>query len=127
LLADDSSAILELVSRMLGTGYRVFATVADGEAVLQEAESCQPDVIILDISMPKINGIEVAHRLRDSGCNSKIIFLTVQDDSDFVEAALSSGASAYVIKYSMGSDLVPAIEAALAGKLFVSPSLSVEP
>ena len=127
LLADDSPAILEHVSKMLEASYEICAIVADGERVFEEIGKAKPDVIILDISMPRASGIDVARRLRDQGCDSKIMFLTVHDDPDFVEAALAAGASAYVVKYSLGTDLVPAIEAALAGKLFVSPSLGAGP
>jgi len=112
---------------MLASSFQIVAAVSDGQIVLREAARLRPDVTVLDISMPGMSGIDVAHRLRESGSLTKVVFLTVHEDSDFVEAALAAGGSAYVIKYSLGTDLIPAIEAALSGKLFVSPSLSVEP
>ena len=123
LLADDNSAVLSHVTRALRKAYDIVAAVKDGESVLKEYPRLRPDVIVLDISMGDLSGIDVARRLRDSGCHSKIVFLTVHEDSDFVNAAMGTGASAYVVKSRMSTDLVSAIEAALAGKLFVSGSL----
>lgn len=123
LLADDNSAVRSHVTRALRKAYDIVAAVKDGESVLKEYPRLRPDVIVLDISMGDLSGIDVARRLRDSGCRSKIIFLTVHEDSDFVNAAMGTGASAYVVKSRMSTDLISAIEAALAGKLFVSGSL----
>jgi DNA-binding NarL/FixJ family response regulator len=123
LLADDNSAVLNHVTRTLRKEYDIVAAVTDGESVLKQYPRLRPDVIVLDISMGDLSGIDVARRLRDSGCHSKIVFLTVHEDSDFVNAAMGTGASAYVVKSRMSTDLVSAIEAALAGKLFVSGSL----
>jgi len=86
----------------------------------------QPDVIVTDISMPKLNGIEAANRLWESGCSSRIAFLTVQTDPDVVRAALEAGALGYVLKSSVTTDLLIAIEEALAGRTFVSLEASAE-
>jgi DNA-binding NarL/FixJ family response regulator len=83
----------------------------------------RPDVIVLDISIGKLSGIEVARHLRDSGCHSKIVFLTVHEDSDFLSAAMGVGGSAYVVKSRLNTDLISAIAAVLCGKVFVSPCL----
>lgn len=123
LLADDNSAVLNNVTRVLQAKYDIVAAVKDGASVLQEFPRLRPDVIVLDISIGDVNGIDVARQLRDSGCRSKIVFLTVHEDSDFVNAAMSTGASAYVVKSRLSTDLISAIEAVLAGKLFVSGSL----
>jgi DNA-binding NarL/FixJ family response regulator len=123
LLADDNSAVLNNVTRVLRAKYDIVAAVKDGASVLQEFPRLRPDVIVLDISIGDVNGIDVARQLRDSGCRSKIVFLTVHEDSDFVNAAMSTGASAYVVKSRLSTDLISAIEAVLAGKLFVSGSL----
>ena len=93
----------------------------DGESLVEAAGKLQPDVIITDISMPKLNGIEAADRLRESGSSSKIVFLTVHADPDFVKAALKTGALAYVSKLRINTDLVVAIGEAVAGHMFVSP------
>jgi len=125
LLADDNSSVLNQVRRMLEREerFRVVAAVKDGDAVLPECSRLKPDVIILDISMGDLSGIDVAMQLRDSGCLSKIIFLTVHEDRDFLNAAMGAGGSAYVVKSRLSQDLVSAIHAVLADKLFVSPTM----
>ena len=123
LLADDHPAILSHVTRMLEEDFEVLGAVSDGKAALRESERLKPDVIVLDIAMGVPSGIEVALQLRDTGRAPKIVFLTVHDDSQFVSAALSAGGTAYVVKHRLGTDLVPAIRAALAGNLFVSAFL----
>lgn len=122
LLADDNLAVLNYVSKMLGRDYQVVGALHDGESVLHDWSRLQPDLIVLDISMGDSNGIEVAQRLRNSGCDSQIIFLTIHRDPDFVKAAFEAGGAGYVLKSRMSKDLVLAIEAALSGKHFVSPS-----
>jgi DNA-binding NarL/FixJ family response regulator len=128
LLADDNAAVLSHVSKMLSKqkNYKVVAALIDGTTVVREYFRLQPDVIVLDISMGTVSGIDVARQLRDSGCNAKIIFLTVHEDRDYVNAAIGVGGSAYVVKSRLASDLVPSIAAALANKLFVSESLMYE-
>jgi DNA-binding NarL/FixJ family response regulator len=125
LLADDNSTILHLARRVLSTEFTVAASVRDGMSVLEVVSSLHPDLIVLDISMGDPNGIEVARRLRESGCRAKILFLTVHQSLDYLQAALAAGASAYVIKSRMNSDLLPAIRAARMGHFFVSPPLTV--
>ena len=125
LLADDNSMILHQACRVLDGEFTVAASVRDGTTVLKEVPALHPDVIVLDISMGDSNGIEVARRLRESGCDAKILFLTVHQSLDYVQAALAVGASAYVIKSRMKSDLVPAIRAACSGRLFVSQPLTI--
>src|SRR3954471_13415639 len=123
LLADDNSTILHLARRVLKAEFTVVASVRDGTTVLSQVSTLNPDVIVLDISMGQPNGVEVALRLRKSGCPAKILFLTIHQSLDYVQAALAAGASAYVIKSRMNSDLVPAIRAACSGRLFVSQPL----
>jgi DNA-binding NarL/FixJ family response regulator len=125
LLVDDNPAIINHVRRLLGKSqrYEVVGAVNDGEAVLHEFSRLRPDVIVLDISMGEMSGIDVARNLLDSGCKSKIVFLTVHEDSDFMNAAIGAGGSAYVVKSRVSMDLVSAIDAALSGKLFISPSM----
>ena len=125
LLADDNSKILHTARRVIGSEFIVAASVTDGITVLAEVAALQPDVIVLDISMGEPNGIEVARRLRENGCTAKILFLTVHQSLDYVQAALGAGASAYVIKSRMNRDLVPAIRAACSGQFFVSQPLTV--
>ena len=86
----------------------------------------KPDLIVTDISMPVLNGIEAIEQLRKSGCTSTVIFLTVHSDRDFVGACLAAGALAYIVKPRVALDLMPAIRLALAGQVFISPSETTE-
>jgi len=123
LLADDNSAVLDQVSRALAKEYEVIAALKEGHAVVKECLRQEPDVVILDISIGDVSGIDLARELRDAGCRSRVVFLTVHEDYDFVNAALSTGALAYVVKSRLSADLVSGIEAAMAAKLFLSSSL----
>ena len=126
LLADDNPAILHHVRKILDKTFKVLAAFSDGQSVLREYENLHPNVIILDIAMRALSGIEVARQLRDAGCDSKIVFLTVHEDPDFVNAALGAGGSAYVVKSRLNTDLIPAISAVRHGKLFVSAPIMYE-
>jgi len=121
LLADDHRYLLEVIRALLEPTFSVVGCVEDGESLVEAATRLQPDVVVIDISMPKLNGIDAANRLRESGSSPKVVFLTVHAGHDFVEAALRTGALAYVSKFRINSDLLVAIEEALAGRIFVSP------
>lgn len=123
LLADDNPAILHHVCKVLEHRFEILGAFADGKSVLREYADLRPSVIILDVAMGELSGIDVARHLRAAGCDSKIVFLTVHEDIDFVNAAFGAGGSAYVVKSRIDSDLIPAISAALCGKLFVSAPL----
>jgi len=125
LLADDHHEMRDRVERYLEHDFEVLGSVDNGFDLLKAAAKQNPDVCLLDISMPVLNGIETATRLREGGSTAKIVFLTVHEDPDFVQAALKTGASAYVLKRRMVSDLRFAIKEALGGRIFVSSSLSV--
>jgi DNA-binding NarL/FixJ family response regulator len=129
LLADDHKEIRDRAVRLLEPEFEVVGTVADGEALLKASARMKPDVCVIDISMPRLNGIEAAIRLRESGSDARIVFLTVNEDPDFVSAALRTGALGYVVKSRMASDLCAAIRDAISGHLFVSPSciFSIDP
>ena len=92
------------------------AAVRDGRRALEAVRESKPDVLVLDISMPAMNGIETAHRLKEAGTQVRIVFLTVHDDPDFAREALEAGALGYEIKQRIGSDLVAAIKKAHAGR-----------
>jgi DNA-binding NarL/FixJ family response regulator len=121
LLADDHKDIREKVMQQLEPEFEVVGAVGDGNALLEAASQMKPDVCVVDISMPIMSGIEAATQMKGSGSSVKIIFLTVHEDPDFLQAALDAGALGYVVKSRVASDLCPAIRAALAGRLFVSP------
>ena len=116
LLADDHEAMLDRVARLLATECDVVGTVTDGQQALDAAMELEPDVLVLDISMPVMNGIETARRLKEAGSETRIVFLTVHDDPDFVREALEAGALGYVIKQRIASDLVATIKKAHAGR-----------
>ena len=124
LLADDHDALLHKVGRLLDGEFDVIGKVRDGQALLDAAEWLRPDLLIVDISMPIMGGIEAAHRLMESGSNARIVFLTVHEDPDFIEEAFAAGASGYVIKSRIASDLIAAANEVLAGRSFTSPSSS---
>ncbi len=121
LLADDHEAMLDRVTKLLGADCDVVGAVSDGRQALEAARELKPDVLVLDISMPVMNGIETAHRLRQAGAKTRIVFLTVHDDSDYAREALATGALGYVIKSRFASDLIAAINEVHAGRSFVSP------
>ena len=123
LLADDNTEILDHVSDMLRTDYEVIGKVTDGDSVCAEAKRLLPDLIILDISMGEISGIEICRQLRERGYIGEIVFLTMHDDPDFVNAAMSAGGGGYVIKSRMATDLELALQAVLSHKVFISPPL----
>jgi DNA-binding NarL/FixJ family response regulator len=120
VLADDHLGLLEIARSLLKRDVDVVRCVDNGEALVEAAMELRPDVIVTDISMPRLSGLEAVDRLRESGCSSKVVFLTAHCDSDFIHAALKTGALAYVHKTSMATDLLFAIQEALAGRVFVS-------
>jgi DNA-binding NarL/FixJ family response regulator len=125
LLADDHKEMRDNVVRLLEREFEILDPVEDGRALLEAASKLKPDVCLLDISMPIVNGIEAATKLRERGATAKIIFLTIHEDPDFVQAALKTGASGYVVKRQMGSDLCTAVKEALAGRIFISSFVNV--
>ena len=122
LLADDHKEIRDRAVRLLEPEFEVVGAVSDGNALVRVSAQLKPDVCIIDISMPYLNGIEAAIKLRENGSDARIVFLTVNEDSDFVRAALKTGALGYVVKSRMATDLCLAINGAIRGHLFVSPS-----
>lgn len=126
LLADDFDSFRCMVAAMLGEqpGLDVIAVAADGLAAVQKAEQLQPDLIILDISLPMLNGIEAARWIRRVSPESTILFLSGITLSDVAEEALRTGAVGYVVKVDAGKELLLAINAVLGGKQFISRSVS---
>jgi DNA-binding NarL/FixJ family response regulator len=123
LLADDQEEMLQAVILTLSDEFNVVGTAENGMRALDLAKRLTPDVMVLDICMPVVNGIEAACRLKQVGSYARVVFLTVHDDPEFVDAALSAGALGYVLKPSLATDLIPAIWAAMQGEQFISPSI----
>jgi DNA-binding NarL/FixJ family response regulator len=124
LLADDHGDFLATVVRHLEPHFDVVGMVSNGQALVDEAARLEPDVVVLDISMPVLNGIDAARRLKAAGSSARIVFLTVHADRDFVRTALGAGALGYVLKSDLVSDLLPCLRSALDGRSFVSPGLA---
>ncbi len=123
ILVDDSPEFLERAQSLLSKEFNVIAAFADGDALLAAWRGLEPQAMVLDISMAPLDGIDLARRLTHEGYNGPIVFLTIHSDIDFVNAALASGGSGYVLKSHMTCDLVPAVRAALSGERFLSPAL----
>jgi len=124
LLAEDHQAMREMIVHILEREFDVVGAVGDGQALLEAEARLKPDVCIIDISMPVLSGLEAALLLRQNGSSVKIIFLTVHAQEVFLEAALEAGAVGYVLKPRMASDLRLAVQEAVSGRQFISPSLS---
>lgn len=120
VLVDDNPAMLSAVTQLLRNSYVVAGAFLDGESALQEWTNLCPDVLVLDISMGGLSGLEVAENLQVLGSRAKIVFLTVYEDSEYVTSAFAAGASAYVFKSRIATDLIPAIDKARSGGTFVS-------
>ena len=118
LLADDHKMFSQGIRSLLQDDHDV-VTVEDGQALIDVANSLNPEIIIVDISMPVLNGFDAVRKLKKEGCSAKVIFLTMHADADLVAEALSCGASGYVLKQSVGEELTAAITEVLAGKVYV--------
>lgn len=123
MVADDHQSILDTVVQILEPEFAVVATVRDGGALLEAVVRLDPDVVVLDVAMPVLNGLEVARRLKERHVRAKVVFLSVHNDEDFVREALAGGASGYVVKANMAVELPHAIHEALRGRTFISPSI----
>ena len=124
LLTDDNRQVLDYVRQFLSAnGFEVIGTVTDGQSAVDAAARLVPDVLVLDISMPILNGIHAARTIFRVNPSIKIVFLTVYKDPDTFRAALETSAYGYVLKPHLANDLIPAIEHAKDGRRFVSPEL----
>jgi DNA-binding NarL/FixJ family response regulator len=123
LVADDHDVMIDTVLSLLQPGFEVVGTVNNGSDLVREAQRLQPDVIVLDITMPILNGIEAAHKIREAGLTPRLVFLTVHEQSSFVTACFDEGALGYVTKSRLRTDLIPAIRDAISGHHFISPLL----
>jgi DNA-binding NarL/FixJ family response regulator len=123
LLADDHAIAVEGLRRILEPDYEVVGEAANGRALLTAAEQLQPDVIVVDVSMPLLNGIEAVRQIRKTDPKVKIVFISMHPDLVYITEALQAGGSAYVLKSSAGNDIVVAVRDALQGRTYISPSI----
>lgn len=123
LLADDQKEMLRTVAALLANEFEILGSAIDGKEALDLALNWCPDVLVLDICMPGLNGFETAVCLKASRCPTRVLFLTVQEDPDFVETAMSLGALGYVLKPHLTTDLIPAIHSVLEDRVYISPSM----
>lgn len=121
LLVDDSPELLTIAGAALAPVCVIVGTAMDGRSALAAASTLRPDVIVLDISMPGMSGLEVAAALCAQKSTAAIVFLTIHDDAQIVEAAMQSGGTGYVLKRRLSSDLLEAVQEARAGRSFISP------
>ena len=124
LLADDHTLLLEAFENLLEPDYSVVGAVSDGRALLAKAAELKPDVIVLDIAMPLLNGLDAARQLKKTMPAIKLIFLTMNEDPDLTTEAFRIGASGYLLKTSAASELTKAINEALCGRSYVTPLIT---
>lgn len=124
LLADDHTLFVEALHKVLEADFELVGSVGDGRALLQAAPQLQPDAILLDLSMPLLNGIDAARQLRRLVPDCKLVFLSMHGDPTYVTEAFRAGASGYVLKRANATELIQAIKAALRGQFYVSPLLA---
>jgi len=125
LVVDDYERWRDFISNTLKQelGLEVIGSVSDGSAAVQQAQQLNPDLVLLDIGLPTLNGIQAAARIRETSPSSKILFVSENRSPDLVERALNTGASGYVVKSDAARDLLSAVIAVLEGRRFVSPGL----
>jgi DNA-binding NarL/FixJ family response regulator len=125
LLADDHAIVLEGVARLLREhNFDVVGTVGNGDLLIEAARRLRPDVIVTDLSMPGLNGLDVLARLKAEGIDGKLIVLTMHNDADLATVALREGASGFLLKESAGEELLAAIHQALQGRVYLTPALT---
>jgi DNA-binding NarL/FixJ family response regulator len=124
LLADDHEAVLSRVRGILGDSFEIVGAVRNGHDAVAEVLRLDPDVLVMDISMPVLNGLQAAQQLQAAKRRTRVVFLTVHQDEDFVAAAFSAGARGYVTKSDVTAELVPAIGEAAQGGIYISKSIT---
>lgn len=126
LIADDHTIFSDALRSFLEKNFDVVGQVADGRALLEEAARLRPDLVIVDVGMPVLNGLDAARRIKENNAKVKFIFLTMQDDPHLAAAALELGHVAFVLKHSAGSDLLKAIDEVLRGRSYIAPRMRSE-
>jgi DNA-binding NarL/FixJ family response regulator len=124
LLADDHRMVAEGLKSLFSDNFELVGTVEDGHALLAAAKKLRPDVIVADITMPHLNGIDALARLKKIDPNVKVVFLTMHQNAAYARRALDAGAAGFVVKHSAPAELLMAIQAALKGATFITPALA---
>jgi DNA-binding NarL/FixJ family response regulator len=124
LLADDHRMVAEALKNLLAAEYEVVDVVEDGRALIAAAKRLRPDVIVADITMPRLNGLDALVQLKKDNPNVRVVFLTMHKDVAYARRAIDAGASGYVLKHSAPTELLDAVPAALQGKLYLTPTLA---
>jgi len=123
LLADDHQIVLDGLRGLLCGEFEIIGTARDGRQLVELAQTLDPDVIVADISMPLLNGIESVRQLQSAGSRARVVFLTMHPDPSYLLRAIQAGAKAYVLKHAASEELVGAMREALKDRLYISPSL----
>lgn len=126
LIADDHLMMAEALKSLLSPDFDLVGVVQDGRTLIEAAETLRPDVIVADITMPHLNGIDALIRLRQGGSRVPVVFLTMHRDVSFARRALDAGASGFVLKHSAPIELIVAIRAALEGRIYLSPQITAD-
>jgi DNA-binding NarL/FixJ family response regulator len=121
LLADDHELLLGAFEKLLTPDFEIVGQVADGRSLVDAAEKLRPDVIVLDIAMPQLNGLDAARKIKQSVRDAKLVFVTMNEDGDLAAEAFRAGASAYLLKRSAASELATAIREVMQGRSYVTP------
>jgi DNA-binding NarL/FixJ family response regulator len=124
LIADDHTIVAEGLVKLLSRRFDVVATVADGTALIEAAERLRPDIIVADLNMPSISGLEAMEQLQKRGVASKVVILTMHREASLAAKAMRAGASAFLLKHSAGNELIDAIDEVLAGGTYIAPALT---
>src|SRR5215470_1941737 len=126
LIADDHQILAEGLRGLLEPEFAVVGVAGDGRELVAAAKRHRPDVIVADVTMPSLNGIEAAAQLRDAGVKAKVVFLTMHRDVAYARRAMEAGAAGFVLKHSVASELVTAVREALQGRTYVTPMIAGE-
>ena len=126
LLADDHKIVLEGLKGLLAEEFEIVGTVEDGRALLEQVQQLHPDVIVVDVAMPLLNGIDAVKQIKKSGSDAKVVFLTMHHDAMYAKEAFEAGALGFVLKHSAPSELTKAIQEALKGNTYISPAIAHE-
>lgn len=126
LLGDDHALIIEGLRSLLRNDFDIVGVCADGRELVATAEQLKPDAVLLDVAMPLLNGMEAARQIKKTVPTAKLVFVTQKSDREYVRAGFEVGASGYVLKQSLVTEIVPAVRAALAGRFYVTPTLTTQ-